>query len=174
MPAGLPAFWSLAEVLRRGAKRLLDIDPHELEFGLHPRQRRVDERLLRRRARQRRRVCRRDLGKKDNFEQLLVETRAELAEEWNHKSHAACASSCLDCLRSYDNRRLHGVLDWRLALDMLDLLAGEPLRLSRWVELGTQAAQGLVDTSLMSVDIGQHGFGVSVRCEQLTPARRCS
>ena len=27
MPAGLPAFWSLAEALRRGAKRLLDIDP---------------------------------------------------------------------------------------------------------------------------------------------------
>ena len=100
-----------------------------------------------------------ELGKADNFEHLLIETRAEISEEWNHKNHAACVASCLDCLRSYDNRRLHGVLDWRLALDMLDLLAGEPLLLSRWVELGTQAAQGLVDTSLMSVASGSTASG---------------
>lgn len=36
LPAGMAAYWSLAEVLRRSAKRLLDIDPQELEFGLYP------------------------------------------------------------------------------------------------------------------------------------------
>ncbi len=30
----------------------------------------------------------------------------------------SCDSSCPDCLRSYDNRRLHPYLDWRLALDL--------------------------------------------------------
>ena len=158
MPAGLPAFWSLAEVLRRGAKRLLDIDPSELEFGLHPASG-VTMSVFFADALDNGAGYAAELGKKDNFEQLLVETRAEISEEWSHKNHAACVASCLDCLRSYDNRRLHGVLDWRLALDMLDLLAGEPLRLSRWVELGTQAAQGLVDTSLMSVASGSTASG---------------
>ena len=44
---------------------------------------------------------------------------------WENPAHARyCTVSCPDCLRSYDNRRLHGALDWRLALDMLDLAAG--------------------------------------------------
>ena len=42
---------------------------------------------------------------------------------------------------------------------MLDLLAGEPLRLSRWVELGTQAAAGLVETSLMNLASGSTASG---------------
>ena len=59
LPAGMAAYWSLAEVLRRRAKRLLDIDPQELEFGLHPTSRRLHDRLHGRLTRQRRRLCRR-------------------------------------------------------------------------------------------------------------------
>ena len=35
-PAGRAAYWSFSEILRRGAKRLLDIDPQELVSGLQP------------------------------------------------------------------------------------------------------------------------------------------
>lgn len=153
MPAGLPAFWSLAEALRRGAKRLLDIDPSELEFGLHPSSRTTMS-VFFADALDNGAGYAAELARVENFERLLSETRAELAAEWNHGSHAACAASCLHCLRSYDNRRLHGVLDWRLALDMLDLLAGQPLRISRWIGLAAQAAQGLLATSLMSLTSG--------------------
>ena len=52
--------------------------------------------------------------------------------------------SCPDCLRSYDNRRLHGALDWRLALDMLDLAAGEPLKEPRWLSRAPLAAEAFV------------------------------
>lgn len=158
MPAGLPAFWSLAEALRRAAKRLLDIDPNELEFGLHPASGTTMS-VFFADALDNGAGYAAELGKRDNFERLLMEARADLTDEWNHKGHAACAASCLDCLRSYDNRRLHGALDWRLALDMLDLLAGEPLRLGRWVELGLQAATGLVETSLMSLTSGSTASG---------------
>lgn len=42
-----------------------------------------------------------------------------------HSKHAEqCDRSCYSCLRSYQNRRIHGMLDWRLGLDLLAMLAG--------------------------------------------------
>lgn len=55
---------------------------------------------------------------------------ATLAEPWHD-----CDSSCYDCLRDYYNMRLHPLLDWRLARDMLDLLLGKPLDLGRYAEI---------------------------------------
>jgi DEAD/DEAH box helicase domain-containing protein len=101
-----------------------------------------------------------ELGKPDNFRELLDTTRAALTGDWNDKHHSSCSSSCLDCLRSYDNRRLHGALDWRLALDMLDLMAGQRLATSRWFELGIQTARGVASTGLMSLEAGQTDGGV--------------
>lgn len=150
-PAGRPAFHSLAEVLRRGAKRLLDIDPQELEFGLYPRPN-GSMGIFMADALDNGAGYAAEIAQPENFTQLLTRTRSSLTEEWEGKNHAACASSCLDCLRSYDNRRLHGALDWRLALDMLDLLAGEQLRLGRWFDLGWEAAQGIATTGLMRLE----------------------
>ena len=64
---------------------------------------------------------------------------------------------CPDCLRSYDNRRLHGALDWRLALDMLDLAAGEPLKEPRWLSRAPLAAEAFVRSmgSSLSYDVIQ-------------------
>ena len=56
--------------------------------------------------------------------------------------------SCPDCLRSWDNRRHHSGLDWRLALDMLDLAAGEPLAMQRWMPLGLGLAEKVRDNVL--------------------------
>jgi DEAD/DEAH box helicase domain-containing protein len=41
------------------------------------------------------------------------------------ESHKMCDSSCPDCLRHYRNMNYHGLLDWRLGLSMLRVLAGE-------------------------------------------------
>jgi Lhr-like helicase len=41
-----------------------------------------------------------------------------------------CDSSCYDCLRDYQNMRLHPLLDWRLGRDMLTLLRGGSLDIS--------------------------------------------
>ncbi len=44
----------------------------------------------------------------------------------NRRGHAQdCDASCEDCLRDYHNATLHSVLDWRLALDVARLAAGE-------------------------------------------------
>jgi len=36
LPAGMSALWSFAEVLRRGCKAALDVQPDELQVGLQP------------------------------------------------------------------------------------------------------------------------------------------
>ena len=47
LPAGMAAYWSLAEVLRRSAKRLLDIDPQEARVRPLPHEPGVDDRVHR-------------------------------------------------------------------------------------------------------------------------------
>lgn len=159
LPAGLPAYWSLAEVLRRGAKRLLDIDPGELVFGLYPTSEGAMT-VFMADALDNGAGYAAELGRRENFGMLLTDTRKLLNEEWNERSHSVCTSSCIDCLRSYDNRSLHGSLDWRLALDMLDLLADEPLLPIRWFDLGRKVAAGIAATSLVSLEAGETAGGV--------------
>jgi DEAD/DEAH box helicase domain-containing protein len=53
-------------------------------------------------------------------------------------SHSDCTVSCPDCLRSWDNRRLHGLLDWRLALDVAALARGDALPTARWLNRAPQ------------------------------------
>src|ERR1700736_4321922 len=36
----------------------------------------------------------------------------------------SCTTSCQHCLRHYGNRMNHQSLDWRLALDMVEMLSG--------------------------------------------------
>ncbi len=78
------------------------------------------------------------------FKGILDHVRDELTRRFTAPEHAHCTSSCPDCLRSYDNRRLHGALDWRLALDMLDLAAGRPLELPRWFDGAGTVIDGFV------------------------------
>ncbi|WP_068400727.1 DEAD/DEAH box helicase [Kribbia dieselivorans] len=160
LPAGHSAFWSLTEVLRRGAKRLLDIDPTELVTGLYPMQQGQMGVFLAD-ALDNGAGYAVELGRRENFSRLLSETRVRVADDWSHPEHASCSSGCVDCLRSYDNHRLHHFLDWRLALDMLDLLAGERLPESRWLPFGNQVAAGLKNTALLDVQHRQTSQGFS-------------
>jgi DEAD/DEAH box helicase domain-containing protein len=150
LPAGPAAFWSFAEVLRRACQVALDIDPQELVMGLQPRV--VD-------GNQSARVFLADaldngagyaaeLGKPEVFARILDDARQELSAAWEDHAHAGyCTVSCPDCLRSYDNRRLHGALDWRLALDMMDLAAGESLKADRWLARGALVAQAFAQST---------------------------
>lgn len=38
-----------------------------------------------------------------------------------------CSSSCYKCLRNYENRRIHSELDWRLGVDLFEILKGEEI-----------------------------------------------
>jgi hypothetical protein len=58
-----------------------------------------------------------------------------------------CDGSCIDCIRHYDNSELHGLLDWRLGLDLAALFwepaADIGLHLSYWSRSASKAAARL-------------------------------
>ena len=159
-PAGKAAYWSLSEVLRRGAKRLLDIDPQELVAGLQPISDGSMAVFLADSADNGAGYSN-EIGEETTFRRLLTEVRQSLVDQYSDKAHAHCSTSCPDCLRSYDNRRLHGALDWRLALDMLDLAAGRPLDQERWSAPGAILAEALSRTPQMSLVTGTTDNGVA-------------
>lgn len=61
----------------------------------------------------------------------------EIRTRWTEESHSAtCDGSCARCLRDYANQGYHSLLDWRLALDMIEIATeGTPPSLSRWQRL---------------------------------------
>jgi DEAD/DEAH box helicase domain-containing protein len=144
LPAGSAAIWSFAEVLRQGCQAHLDVDPQELTVGLQPVM--VDGHLTQRvfvaDSADNGAGYASELGQASVFDQVLKTVLTDLTARWSAPSHAECDSSCPDCLRSYDNRRIHGALDWRLALDVTELAAGVPLQTSRWLSRGRVLATG--------------------------------
>lgn len=77
---------------------------------------------------------------------------------WQDDAHARdCDCSCPDCLRSYANRFIHGLLDWRLALDLADLALGRGLDTSRWIggpeDRAAQSFKKFCDSTGLPVEI---------------------
>jgi len=138
-PSARAAIASFAELLKLALATALDVDPSEFRMGRQPH--RADE-------------CRTELvfladalengagytkwaSNPANMQQAL-ETHVHggdgVAAQWLDAKHASdCDRSCPDCLRSYANRFTHGLLDWRLALDVADVVLGRGLDTSRWL-----------------------------------------
>lgn len=85
-----------------------------------------------------------ELAQGPKLQQALESLRTQVANQWEAPTHAECDTSCADCLRSWDNRFIHALLDWRLALDVADLSLGLPLNLDRWLPLAEPAAERFV------------------------------
>jgi DEAD/DEAH box helicase domain-containing protein len=135
--AGKSALWSFSEALRRGCEAELDLPQQELEVGLHPVRHGENKiptaAIFIADALQNGAGYAVELGTEDRFERVLNRVHSDLKEKWEISGHQdRCTTSCPDCLRSYDNRRLHGYLDWRLAVDAVELALGRELDLSRW------------------------------------------
>lgn len=146
LPAGLSAMWSFGEVIRRGCQVALDLQPDELQIGLQP----VSIKDI-----ETRRVFLADklengagyapeIGRPENLKSVLDEILDVLVREYEAPEHADCTDACPNCLRSWDNRRLHGALDWRLALDVASLAAGDKLPVQRWFSRGPSLTDAFV------------------------------
>lgn len=168
-PAGLAAFWSFGEIMRRACTLdVLGIDPTELQIG-------IQAVVTADGSSTTRQVFFADslengagyaayLGQLDVLEHAL---KVAASSNWvDDERHAReCTQSCPVCLRSYDNRYLHPVLDWRLALDVLDLVRGEELVIDRWLSLGRDMARHFADAfsfegdlAAVELDGGLHGI----------------
>ena len=147
LPAGKPALWSFAELLRLTCAVKLDIDPREFDIGLQPI--RVGEEISAR-------IFLADslengagyssfIGREGELQDVLRIIDITMRERFESSNHIEqCVSSCPNCMRSYDNKQIHHMLDWRLALDILDLALDRPLNLNRW----NRSASPMVDNFL--------------------------
>jgi DEAD/DEAH box helicase domain-containing protein len=77
-----------------------------------------------------------ELSQPAKLKEVLEGILGELTNKYEAPAHAECTEACPDCLRSWDNRPLHGALDWRLGLDVAALAAGHSLPTERWLNRG--------------------------------------
>jgi DEAD/DEAH box helicase domain-containing protein len=85
----------------------------------------------------------------------------DLKPHWETEAHSRCAASCPDCLRSYSNRRIHSLLDWRLALDYVDLVLGNSLP-NRWENEEKRLLEAVAQVSgVKVVESGKHNLVMS-------------
>lgn len=161
LASGRAAYTSFAEVLRRAAQVCLDLDPVEIAAGTLPVRvpvygaagaevgSQIGAWIFLADTAENGAGYAIELGQENVFSQMVKDALNELRSAWEDKRHAEkCDTSCPDCLRSYNNAQLHSLLDWRLALDMLELAAGEPLNISRslpadgeWMNAAANALQ---------------------------------
>tara|TARA_R110000868_G_scaffold91194_8_gene252982 strand:+ start:23 stop:5002 length:4980 start_codon:yes stop_codon:yes gene_type:complete len=144
-PSARPALASFAEMLRLAAATYLDVSPDEFRIG---RQACLSEREIRTElifvadslangAGYARRIA-----QPEHMRKALDGFLERGGAKWENTAHAKdCDRSCPDCLRNYSNRFHHGLLDWRLALDLCDIVLGRPLTMKRWTERMTRSAE---------------------------------
>jgi hypothetical protein len=128
---GRAAWYSLAFLLRTAAVASLDVDVQELSAGFRtipgqfgP----VGQVFLSDSLENGAGYCR-WLSEHDNFLEILsrlaVSPAGESAALLLGVHASECDASCNRCLRDYYNLPYHGVLDWRLGLEMARLLASQ-------------------------------------------------
>lgn len=154
-PGGRAALASFAEALRRAGQSAIDVDASELVVGTQPRI--VDgertQAIYVADSLDNGAGYAVELGRPENLRAVLEEIGGELAARWQSSAHVGCDNACPDCLRSWDNRFVHPLLDWRLALDVADLALGRALQTGRWLDLAPEVANGLAEAFAEVADL---------------------
>lgn len=144
------AWYSLGFLLREAAARLLEVETPEIEVGLRTirapdgsvgAQVFLSDTLANGAG-----YCS-HLGEPEVFEQLLARAETWVREFETHtNSGELCSSACYKCLKDYRNMAYHGLLDWRLASDLLSLLreqSFDPERL--WEDFGVEVVRDFAE-----------------------------
>jgi Lhr-like helicase len=170
-PARRAAWTSLAALIATAATAKMDLDPHELEQGLWQE---IDGS-----GRPRAFVFLADelengagfseqIGDPLFFESLLADMLGQtFGEKFEDAAQHRCDSSCYRCLRSYANRQKHPLLDWRLALDFVHLLKGEPLPGRQADYEAAVASLARINGSYAIIESGPHHAIASSRDQRI-------
>ncbi len=124
---GRAAWYSFAFWLRVAAASLLDVDALELQAGFSSLGQN-GQAFLCDQLENGAGYCR-FLAQPNEFQKLMAladpSIQNSIASQWmNSQAHQSnCDTSCNLCLRDYQNLAYHGLLDWRLALDMARLMS---------------------------------------------------
>jgi DEAD/DEAH box helicase domain-containing protein len=167
-PSARPALASFAEFAKQAFAFELDISPDEFRVGRQPylKDGVRTEQIFLADTLENGAGYARLAADPANFGGWLLKHHEREKARWSAPKHSgSCDSSCPDCLRNYGNRFSHALLDWRLALDVVELTLGLPIELSRW--LGPGLDRSLASFSLLCEQMGRplviedHG---SLRC----------
>ncbi len=138
---GRAAWYSFAFFLRLAAAARLDVDPTELDgsFRVVERgQRPIGQAFLCDKLENGAGYCR-WFGQQTHFAELMQQADPgcanSIAQRWLDRTPPAaplasmphgleCDTSCNRCLRDFHNLAYHGLLDWRLAMDMAHIAVG--------------------------------------------------
>lgn len=126
---GRAAWYSFAFWLRVAAATQLDVDAMELQAGFRSLEQNgavIGQAFLCDHLENGAGYCQ-FLEKPKEFKKLMdlanPNILSSIASKWINQPHGnVCDTSCNLCLRDYQNLAYHGLLDWRLALDMAQLV----------------------------------------------------
>lgn len=159
LPAGKPALWSFAELLRITSAIKLDVSPREFDIGLQPMREglEVGARIFLADSLENGAGYSSFIGRESEFRDTIQRIDTKMRDKLESLDHTkSCDSSCPDCMRSYDNSRIHYMLDWRLALDVLDLALDRPLDLSRWNQKSNNLLERFVSIYRSAITMETH------------------
>jgi hypothetical protein len=61
---------------------------------------------------------------RNRFADIMRYITTDLSAIYRSTEHESCDASCYACLRDYGNAAVHGLLDWRLGLELAEILSG--------------------------------------------------
>ncbi len=174
---GRAAWYSFAFWLRVAAASLLDVDALELQAGFRSLEQNgaiIGQAFLCDQLENGAGYCQ-FLAQPNEFQRLM--DRADptisnsIAWKWTtpHEHGSDCDTSCNLCLRDYQNLAYHGLLDWRLALDMARLVSNPASAIdlnSSWGNIQNPWLN-LVQVPIPAA-LQRLGYGAPVQFETLT------
>jgi DEAD/DEAH box helicase domain-containing protein len=155
--SGSSAFISFSEALRNACKIVLGVDSEEFivgyqrKNGLH--QDMKTARLFIADAHANGAGYSVQIGQPEEFSKILDEIDESFGRKWLAPEHSACSTSCPDCIRSFNNRHLHPMLDWRLALDLTSAIRGGQFRSDIWQPFSQRIAKDIVENGLLGIEL---------------------
>ena len=147
MPASRSALWSFAEVLKLACADELSVGPNELLTGLQPdrREGELTARVFVADSLENGAGLSTFLAQGDNPERVLAIILSDMRPSLTAHEHASeCDTACHDCIRFWENRQLHPLLNWRLALDVAEAVAGSAPGHEKWISLADKHEQAFV------------------------------
>lgn len=160
------AYYSAAFIIRAVAAEELDIDPEEIDISNvryveEPDGRRVGEIIVND-----------HLPNGAGFTNWMAENWKSILESAVDPSppansfagaiisstHRTCDSSCPDCLRHYRNMSYHGLLDWRLGLSLLRVLAADSFVCGLDGDFSVPELDGWIENARSLRDMFCHSF----------------
>ena len=149
------AYYSLAFLLRAAVAKELDIDDKEIVVGILPNK--IEQNLPTAQVFLSDNLVNgagysRWLSQESHLKNLLEqldEKNEKFNKIYNDEHSKNCDSSCYLCMQDYANLHYHGLLNWRLGFDLVDMLKNSKftpsLKTKRWNELALKSLKNLFE-----------------------------